>query len=379
MPQLRENHIIPLQSDLNGIAAYNVTERVFNFANGSRLKLGYCDSEGDVLQYQGQEYPVIGMEEATQFTESMQQFMTTCNRNPPPGFKPRMYYTCNPGGVGHAWVKRLFIDRKYRNKEKPEDYIFIPARVWDNKVLLDKDPDYVTQLENLPEDLRRAHLDGDWSVFAGMFFTMWDPAVHVIRPFPLPDHWLRFRGLDFGLDRTACLWGATDENGNMYIYQEFCQSGLIVSEAAEAILSRSSGRELCTYAMKDLESKSNVTGVPRSETFAQNGLPLNIVSNPRVQGWNNVAEWLKIQPNGKPRLFIFNTCQELISCLPQLQHDEKNRDDVALEPHEITHAPDALRYLLDGRPMAASPIVIRNEFDPVPYDDQESSYLKYGY
>ena len=112
LPELRENHVVPLLQVLSGIAQYNATERVFTFSNTSRIKLGYCAAENDIYQYQGQEYDVIGLEEATHFTESQMIFLTTCNRTTRTDFIPRMYYTCNPGGVGHAWVKRLFIDRQ---------------------------------------------------------------------------------------------------------------------------------------------------------------------------------------------------------------------------------------------------------------------------
>ena len=100
--ELRENHIVPLQELLNGICTYRDSEKVFIFPNGSRLKMGYCDREADVLQYQGQEYDVIGMEEATHFTEYQRNMLTACNRSTRRDFKPRMYYTCNPGGVGYA-------------------------------------------------------------------------------------------------------------------------------------------------------------------------------------------------------------------------------------------------------------------------------------
>lgn len=170
LPELRENHVVPLLKELAGIAEYNATERVFRFPNGARLRLGYCDGANDVYQYQGQEYDVIGMEEATHFTEEQMRFLTTCNRTVKPDFRPRMYYTCNPGNVGHGWVKRLFIDRQFQGGERPEEYAFIPARVWDNEVLLAADPDYVRQLEALPEDLRRAHLEGGLGCACGPVF-----------------------------------------------------------------------------------------------------------------------------------------------------------------------------------------------------------------
>lgn len=143
LPELRENHVIPLLKELGDAAAYNATERVFRFPNGSRLKLGYCDGANDVYQYQGQEYDVIGMEEATHFTEEQMRFLTTCNRTTRKDFKPRMYYTCNPGNVGHGWVKRLFIDRRMEDGERAEDYAFIPASIYDNEILLSANPEYL--------------------------------------------------------------------------------------------------------------------------------------------------------------------------------------------------------------------------------------------
>lgn len=380
LPELKENHLLPLQQELHGIATYRDSDKSFTFPNGSRLKLGYCDSESDIFQYQGQEYDVIAMEEATHFTEAQQQFLTTCNRSTRKDFTPRMYYTCNPGNVGHAWVKRLFIDRDYREGEHPEDYVFIPAKVWDNTVLLEANPEYVRTLEALPPELRRAHLDGDWNVFAGQFFTSWDERKHVIDPFPIPDHWLRFRAIDYGLDRLACLWGASDEQGNIYVYNEWCISDTIISDAVKGITERSTGRELCTYGPKDLTARSRETGVPRTETFAMCGLPLTVVSNTRIAGWNNMAEWLKIREDGQPRLRIFRTCRELIHCLPLLQHDEKKPDDVATEPHNITHAPDALRYMLDGRPLATEPLLLEpvSPFAPPTFEEQESSFFNFG-
>ena len=149
LSELRENHLLPLQSELAGFAEYKKEERTFRFPNGSRLTLGYCDSDTDMLQYQGAEYDVIGFEEATHFKEEWMVFISTALRTTKKDFRPRIYYTCNPGGVGHAYIKRLFIDRAFREGENPEDYCFIPARVYDNRVLMEADPDYVKRLEAL--------------------------------------------------------------------------------------------------------------------------------------------------------------------------------------------------------------------------------------
>lgn len=155
--ELRENHILPMCKLLDGVAVYKESAKDFLFPNGSRIKLGYCDSESDVLQYQGQAYEVIGMEEATHFTYYQYLCLTECNRvsgamREP--FTPRMYFTCNPGGVGNDWVKRLFVDRIYTENERAEDYTFIKSLVYDNAYLMEHDPQYVRALEALPEKRR---------------------------------------------------------------------------------------------------------------------------------------------------------------------------------------------------------------------------------
>ena len=129
-PELRENHIRPLQKMLiskdTPLADYSERDKCFDFINGSRLKLGYLADEGDLLQYQGQEFDVIAIDEATQIDEHAFAVLTAALRGAN-GFPKRMYLTCNPGGVGHGWVKRLFVDRDFRPTENPDEYSFIPA------------------------------------------------------------------------------------------------------------------------------------------------------------------------------------------------------------------------------------------------------------
>lgn len=209
--ELKENHINILRAMIPiTLAKYNDSDKVFSFANGSVLKLGYMDSESDVLRYQGQEYDVIALDEATQLTEYQFQTLKGCLRGAN-DFPKRMYLTCNPGGVGHAWVKRLFIDREYRSDENPSDYRFIQALLYDNEPLMRKDPEYEKQLKSLPEDIREAWLYGKWDVFDGQFFKEFDRELHVCDPFIIPEHWRRYRAFDYGLDMLACLWAAVDE------------------------------------------------------------------------------------------------------------------------------------------------------------------------
>ncbi len=383
-PELMENHVRPLQAILAKAAQYKATENAFLFPNGSILKLGYCATEADVYQYQGQEWDVIILEEATHFTETQMQFLTTCNRSTRSDFKARMYYTCNPGNVGHGWVKRLFIDKDYKGTERPEDYVFIPARVYDNRVLMETDPDYVRTLENLPEAQRRAFLDGDWDVFAGQYFSEWRRELHTMDPIPIQPWWQVYRALDYGLDRLACLWCAFDEVGNAYVFRELCVSNTIVSDAARMILSAGDEPVTATFMPSDLLGRSSQTGVSIYEAFANAGLRGDPVSNPRVPGWLNLKEWLHPVDDGtgnlRPRLRIFNTCRELIRCLPQLQYAKTgDPSDVAKDPHDITHAPDALRYLMDGRPRPGEkPKDERHHRQPVPIQRQAASIIGYG-
>ena len=183
-PELRENHIIPLQKTLKGIAVYRDSTKEFTFKNKSRIKLGYCLNESDILQYQGQAYEVIGMEEATQFTYMQYIALTESNRlsGNTANFVPRMYFTCNPGGVGHEWVKRLFVDRNYGENESKKDYTFIPSTVYDNEYLITKNPQYVKTLEALPPLRRKAMLYGDWDAFEGQYFPEFSRERNVCLP-----------------------------------------------------------------------------------------------------------------------------------------------------------------------------------------------------
>lgn len=362
LPELRENHQLPLQKELYGFVKYNSDEKSFTFPNGSRIRLGYCDTEADVYQYQGQEYDVIGLEEATHFTESQKDFLITCNRSTRTDFKPRMYYTSNPGNVGHVWFKRLFIDREYRNNERPEDYEFIQALVYDNDILMQTNPEYVTALENLPEDMKKAMLYGDWNVFEGQFFQEFNSVYHVVKPFDIPNNWELYTTLDYGLDKCACYLIAQSPDNHFYVIDEIYESDLIVSDAAKKILEMehkwlqpdiNPGRSIrMRVAPPDLWNRDATTGKSAFDLFYENGVNWAKGNNDRINGWLALKEMLKVvevkdqETNklvGDCQLKIFNTCTNLIRTLPQLQHDEVKRNDVAKQPHEITHAGDSIR------------------------------------
>ena len=344
---LYNNHIKILMGELNGIAAYSEKHKCFNFANGSTLILGYLDSDRDLLQYQGQEYDIIALDEATQFLEHHFQVLKACVRGAN-GFPKRMYLTCNPGGVGHVWVKRLFIDKKYEQNEKAEEHKFIPATVFDNKVLLASDPGYVDMLNSLSENIRAAWRDGNWDMLAGQYFSEFDRSIHVTVPFIIPEHWKKYRTIDYGLDCLACLWIAIDESGDYYVYREYAESDKVISDGAKDILNLTGSEKIdYTTAPDDLWQRSQETAKHKAEIFAENGLVLFKASRTREAGWLAVKELLKVYGEGEDRasrLHIFDTCKMLIEHLPALQRDTKRPTDCMTEPHDITHLPDALRY-----------------------------------
>lgn len=349
-PELRENHIIPLRRDLKGIATFKESTKEFIFNNSSRIKLGYCQSEGDVLQYQGQAYEVIGLEEATQFTEFQYTALTESNRlsgNLKEDFVPRMYFTCNPGGVGHGWVKRLFIDRDYRHVEDGNDYVFIPSTVYDNKYLINKNPEYIKNLECLPELRRKAMLYGDWDAFEGQYFTEFSREKHIIQPFDIPESWQRFAAMDYGLDMCACLWFAYPPNlERIVVYRELYRPSMLLSQVADEI-KRLSGNEKLRYivASPDLSGRRQESGKSGFDILSSCGLRgLLSANNNRVEGWRLIREYLAAQKGEKPVIGFFAGCTNIIRTLPRLTFDKNTVEDAAVTPHEITHAPDALRY-----------------------------------
>ncbi len=224
-PELINNHIAILRTELRGIAKYNDKDKVLKFHNGSSIHFAYCAKDADLDRLQGVEYDVIFLDEATQLSEFQMKAIIACLRGVN-SFPKRVYYTCNPGGQGHAYIKRIFIDRKYDEGEDPDDYEFIQSRVTDNAALLQAQPEYVKQLEALPQKLKRAWLDGDWNVFEGQFFEdffdrpehyagrQW---THVIDPFPVPASWRVYRSFDWGYNKPfSCGWWAVDQDGVAY-------------------------------------------------------------------------------------------------------------------------------------------------------------------
>jgi len=352
--ELLKNHIQVLQRELYQVSKYNGTEKTLTFLNGSTIEFGYCKRESDVERYRGLEYDAIFLDEGTFFTYF--QFRTLAASVRGIGKVPRrMYITCNPGGVGHAWVKRLFVDRLYEKGEDPSDYVFIPAKVDDNPILMEHDPDYVKFLDSLPNGIREAWRDGDWDVFAGQFFTEFSRETHVVDPVEAQKWWRWYVTIDYGMDMLAAYLIAVDETGTAWVTDEAYEGrdlgdghdGLIISAAATRLLKLASGRKVTWLAPPDMWNKRQESGKSAADIFRDNGIVLVKTSNNRTAGWFAVRERLKVI-TGKDgikstKLKIFRGCANLIRTLPLLIYDPNNPSDCLTEPHEITHAPDALR------------------------------------
>ncbi len=352
--ELRDNHIRVLLSELKDIAVYTETRKSFEFPNGSVLRMGYLDSENDTSQYQGQEYDIIALDEATQFSEyqfhKLKGSLRGANNYP-----KRIYLTCNPGGLGHAWVKRLFIDKNYREGEAKEDYIFIPAKVYDNEVLLKKDPGYLERLKSLPPQLRSAWLGGSWEQFEGQFFSEFDVTLHTCEVHSVPEGTTRFCAIDYGLDMLACVFVYVNGKGEAVVYDEINVSDKIVSEASALIKSKAQG--VSTFiAPSDLWSRQKDSGKSIAELFSENGVYLTKLKSDRVGGWLALKEYIKpeLLADGSKyvRLTIMRNCTELIRCMQLLLYDTNRPGDASVKPHSITHLPDALRYFAVSRSVA---------------------------
>ena len=350
------------------LASYNESKHVWRFKNGSLIEFGYCQQESDVTQYQSAEYDTIRFDELTHFTEYMYLYLFSRLRGANT-FPKQIKSSTNPGGVGHAWVKERFIDPApplTEIKSSEGTRIFIPAKVQENVFLMESDPGYIRTLDNLPENERKALRDGEWDLFEGRFFTEWDPAVHVLKPFVIPKEWRRVFVMDYGLDMLAGYWIALDTMGYAYVYRELYKSGLIISDAAAQIKSANCGEAIDDWcAPPDLWNRRQETGKSVADWFAENEIYLRKVNNGREQGWLDLREWLKVFPgeDGMPaaRLRVFDCCRNLIRVMPSVIYDPKNPNDISDEPHELTHAPDALRYFAASRPI---PAYVKKEKDP---------------
>ena len=372
------------------IYSFNSSSHTGRFKNGSIIDFGYCAAEIDVYQYQSAEYDVIRFDELTHFTESQYIYLISRVRGAN-SYPKQIKSSTNPGGIGHSWVKARFVDPSPQGESFVGDdgmtRIFIPALLDDNKFLTAGDPQYRQRLLALPEREKKALLHGDWNIFEGQYFTEFDPKKHIVIPFEIPRSWRKYRTIDYGLDRLACLWIATAPDGISYVYREFCKSNLTISQAAKEICDRTPPGEdiYATLAPPDLWNRSQETGKSKAALFSEFGVNFTRTSNDRECGWLAVKELL-LSSEGRAGIRFFSVCTEIIKCLPALSVDKIRPTDCATEPHEITHAPDALRgfAIFYARPAEEKPTFkykwtrdMWEDYDSA--DDSGKKYLKQKY
>ena len=397
-PELQENHIAPLCELLRcyapnrkeRIAAYNDQKKSMVFPNGSRILFRYCDNDKDALRFQGTEVDVLFVDEATQQSEERMKKLTACVRGVN-DFPKLIRYTCNPGGEGHAWVKRLFIDKRYEGEENAEDYSFIQSLVYDNTALMATDPDYVKQLKALPPKLREAWLDGEWDVYEGQFFEDFriNPDVraarehgcdlpadelrrqhlwcHVIEPFDVSSGprrgWNILRSFDWGYNKPfSCAWWAIDFDGVMYRILEFygCtgtpNEGLkwnkeqVFSEIARVERDHPwlKGRRIEGVADPAIFNADG--GESIAETADRYGVYFVPGDHTRIPGWMQCHYRLQFDENGRSRMYVFDSCKAFIRTVPLMLYDTHQPEDLDTELED--HVADEWRYAVMARPVA---------------------------
>ena len=349
--------------------------------SGATLWMSYLDRDDDVMRYQGQAFSWIGFDELTQWPTSypwnyMRSRLRTTSAS---GLPLYMRATSNPGGPGHNWVKKTFIDPSSYNKafwatdENGETIVwpkghsregqplfkrrFIPANLFNNPYLAD-DGMYEANLLSMPEHQRRQLLEGDWSISEGAAFTEFNPRVHVIDPFDIPHSWVRFRACDYGYgSTTAVLWFAVTPAEQVVIYRELYVSKVTASDLADLVLEAEEGEKI-RYGVLDssLWHNRGDTGPSLAEQMIIKGCrwrPSDRSRGSRLAGKNEVHRRLQVDEfTNEPRLVFFNTCRNIINELPSLPLDKNNPEDIDTKS-PIDHGYDALRYGLMTRPRSS--------------------------
>ena len=346
--------------------------------SGARLWMSYLDKEDDVLRYQGLAFSWIGFDELTQWpTPFAWNYMRSRLRSTAPDLPVYMRATTNPGGRGHHWVKKMFIDPAAPNRsfnatdidtgetlrypsghEKAGKPLFkrrfIPARLKDNPYLATQG-DYEAMLLSLPEQQRRQLLDGDWDIKEGAAFTEFDRNVHVVEPYRIPSNWVKFRACDYGYGSySAVLWFAVAPSEQIIVYRELYVSKVLATDLADMVLELEAEDGNIKYGVLDssLWHKRGDTGPSLAEQMIQKGCrwrPSDRSKGSRVAGKNEIHRRLQIDEfTEEPRMVFFNNCINTVAQLPALPIDKKNPEDVDTKSED--HLYDALRYGIMSRP-----------------------------
>jgi hypothetical protein len=403
-PELKDTLIKEaLRSIPRELGKYRSGDHDFILINGSVLHFRHCLREKDMVLYQGIEVDWLYFDELTSFTKKIFDFLRTRLRTRlSTGIKPVVRCTSNPGGVGHGWVKSMFVDSApyYQMHEmevysevKKEKKIFkiqyIPAFVTDNPYI---SSDYIFELEMKPDALRRALLKVDWDAFEGQVFIEFTDDkkryadrrfTHVIDPFDIPDYWPRYRSFDHGYSRPFSVgWWAIDEFGRMYRYREWygCvknsrgevepNTGVKYSPKviAKGILEREAEERrkgITVYGVCDPSLSDRSRGPSIMDSMAQEGVYFNQGDNTRLPGKMQLHERFRFRPDGRPMLQVFNTCTDFIRTVPALPYDDVKVEDIDTDAED--HIYDDTRYMAMMFPLTAKKPEERKkkEFNPL--------------
>ena len=345
-----------------------IKEDVIEFTfNGSKIYLCHCQHETDVGKYLSAEMHVLLIDELTTFSENMYRQLRARVRmvgiDVPDQYKgqfPRILCGSNPGNVGHLFVKDTFVDGVEPLKVSqatPEEggmkRQYIPARVNDNPALLLEDPNYVDKLKGIGSDaLVRAMLEGDWNIVEGAFFDCWSDDKHVVKPFRIPDHWMRFMSGDWGSrkpfafhwfavcsDDTQLKTGQIIPRGALVVYKEWYGSPahkdvglkLTAEEVGKGLKERVV--EPLSYSVLDPAAFNQDGGPSIAERMYSAGSPMFVrADNKRVARKGAMGGWdvLRARLVGEehPMIFFFSNCVDIIRTLPAMQHDQNNPEDL---------------------------------------------------
>jgi hypothetical protein len=361
------------------LGSYNETRKVFNWWNGSILAFQHLEYDKDLNDFQGDEIHWLGVDEASLLQhEHLAEIKTRCRlgdwkpTDPHAVIRlPRLAMTANPGGPSHQYLKESYIDPapagemfehrvQVRDKVIVKTRVFIPATMDDNVYL---DDDYEAQFGDLPEWRVQQLRDGDWDVVPGAFFDCWDPKVHVIQPFEVPDRWPRYRSCDWGFATPFSIgeWTISDgtpviqRDGSRVIYPKDCSlriwewyggkksKGLRLDalEVASRVI-RARGRALPGPADTNMWEADN--GPSPASKFARAGMPMFKADKRREAGWQEMYRRIK-----SGMLKVTSDCRDFIRTIPAQMADPMNPNDVKKKSDD--HVADETRYFVMSRPL----------------------------
>lgn len=358
-PELEMSHIRTSKQLLAGNGAkYLEQHKRWEFPNGSILQFGYAERYDDLMRYKSAEFEDICLDEASDFTEDEYMFLQSRLRTTKQGVRCVMRLGSNPGGQGHVWLKRRFVDvarTRYIDPETGLTRRFIPATLDDNPYI-DR-ASYERRLAAMPDDLRRMFRHGDWNVFSGQAFDMFRHEIHVVEPFEVPGWWRRWLANDPGYaDHFAWYWLAADQDGNVYVYREHTNAEgerIPYSEQARQVVELT-GDERIDFVVTGMDAFNQhpETGKSIIDYYREGGMTwgfLQPVHGPQSRKLRaaTLHEYLKpyLDENTSrqvARLRIFSTCTKLVETLPILAADRNDPEAVAKS--SIDHWYDALSY-----------------------------------